>query len=363
MKTIVVLAGTTPWSVLVFCKQAKGQGVHTLVVCTDEKYRKKLASNIYVDEAELCSNQNLVDFLLNHQDFPAREDIMLIPTTDVLCRILADSFHKLKERFLIGMTSPEKVETFTDKRKAHVAAQKAGLLCPQSVILSVDNCDESLQMSSFSFPVIVKPLDSSSHKSLGFKFKILSSISELNVFMESLADTHSSLICQEYIPGGDSSCLFYVFYRTKDGRIFSCQGEKTLQSNGIMTIGTTKTDDRLSAVCEEFLSKTGYYGLGGIEFKVYDNKFYFIEMSTRSEGFLPVAGMCGVPVIEAVLGELTGDMPKSRKQENGVRYIVGLGWLIHRLRTKAIGKLFTEFFSFLFSSNSHFVEHYVGWRY
>lgn len=362
MKEVVVLAGSTPWSVLAFCMKAKRLGVHTRVVCADEKYRKKLASNIYVDDAELCFNQNLIDFLLNHQDFPAREDIMLVPTTDVLCRILADNFHKLENRFLIGMTSPEMVETFTDKRKAHLAAQAAGLLCPQSVILSLDDYNESL-MPSFSFPVIVKPLDAASHKLLGFKFKILSCTSELNVFVKSLADTHSNLICQEYIPGEDSSCLFYVFYRTKDGMLFSCQGEKTLQSNGIMTVGTTKVNDRLSTVCEEFLSKTGYYGLGGIEFKVYDDNYYFIEMSTRSEGFLPVADMSGVPIIDAVLGELTGDMPEPCGQENGVRYIAGLGWLIHRLRTKALGTLFTEFFSFVFSSKSHFVEHYVGWRY
>jgi len=362
MKTIVVLAGTTPWSVLVFCMKAKVQGVHTLVVCTDEKYRKKLASNKYVDEAELCDTQNLVDYLLNHKDFPVREDIMLIPTTDVLCRILADNYHELEERFLIGMTSPEMVDTFTDKRKAHVAAQTAGLLCPQSVILSVDNYNESL-MKSFSFPVIVKPLDAASHKLLGFKFKIFSSTSDLTFFVKSLADTHSNLICQEYIPGGDSSCLFYVFYRTKDGRIFSCQGEKTLQSNGIMTIGTTTANDRLSTICEEFLSRTGYCGLGGIEFKVIDNNYYFIEMSTRSEGFLPVADMCGVPVVDAFLGDLTGNMPEPQMQENGVQYIAGLGWLIHRLQTKEIGKLFKDFFFFVFSPKSHFVEHYVGWRY
>lgn len=362
MKYIVVLAGTTPWSVLIICKQAKKQGVHTLVVCSDEKYKEKLASNKYVDEAQVCLNHELVDFLMNHQGFPAREDIMLIPTTDVLCQILSEDYHKLNSRFLIGMTSPEMVDAFTDKQKAHVAAQAAGLLCPQSVILDVDNYDESL-LSAMPFPVIVKPLGAASHKALGFKFRVFFQENELKDFIKSFPGSRAHLICQEYIPGEDASCLFYVFYRKEDGTVYSCQGEKTLQSNGIMTIGTTKDDARLSDISEKFLSAVGYCGLGGIEYKVYDGKYYFIEMSTRSEGFLPVADMCGVPATDALIADLTGCWPSVSKQVNDVRYIAGLGWVMHRLKTKKIGKLICELFSFLFSSKSHFVEHYVGWKY
>ena len=69
-------------------------------------------------------------------------------------------------------------------------------------------------------------------------------------------------------------------------------GVKTLQSppgNGIMAIGETQENPELMRICRDFLSRIDYKGIGGLEFKYFNGKYYFIEMSIRIDGFISIS--------------------------------------------------------------------------
>ena len=107
------------------------------------------------------------------------------------------------------------------------------------------------------------------------------------------------VICQEFIPGGDNKAFFYIFHRNEKGVLHYVLGRKVVQNPpqaGIMAKGIVEENQDLSNICSTFLNKINYVGIGGIEFKEYNGKYYFIEMSTRLEGFFKIGNIAGVPL-------------------------------------------------------------------
>src|SRR5690606_6357844 len=124
-----------------------------------------------------------------------------------------------------------------------------------------------------------------------FKIKVIKDKQEFIAFSEDCLRNGATLLCQEFVPGGNDTSYYYIFYRNKDGEIFENMGRKTLQSTssgGIMVKGVTCYNSELSELCKGFLSSIDYVGIGGVEFKKYNGKYYFIEMSVRLEGFFKI---------------------------------------------------------------------------
>lgn len=192
------------------------------------------------------------------------------------------------------------VEVFNNKGKAEVVAANSGLLVPKSKILSCE-IDVSLVLKDFSFPIIVKPRDSESGKKLNFKVLVFQDKESFLRQMNELLSMGDSLLCQEFIPGGDENSYFYLFYRGTKDVVYDNIGVKTMQSprgHGIMAKGQLVDNEELQVICREFLSNIDYKGIGGIEFKKYNGKYYFIEMSTRMEGFFLISSKSNVSLGE-----------------------------------------------------------------
>src|SRR5690606_34078971 len=64
----------------------------------------------------------------------------------------------------------------------------------------------------------------------------------------------------------------------------------------LMAKGIVEDNKELSEFCKIFLDKINYTGIGGIEFKEHNGKYYFIEMNTRVEGILKIGNLAGVPL-------------------------------------------------------------------
>ena len=131
-------------------------------------------------------------------------------------------------------------------------AKANGLTVPRTTCIN-DMQDVEKVADTFTFPVIIKPLSVEHGEQIGFKYKILNR----NGFMqEDLWNSLSgNLLCQEYIPGSDNSYWFYVFFRSGQGDVTECMGVKTMQSNGIMAVGTTRYNPELAQVAREFLKR------------------------------------------------------------------------------------------------------------
>jgi len=150
---------------------------------------------------------------------------------------------------------------------------------------------------------------------------------------------------------------YYLFYRANDGSIIENIGRKTLQSTpngGIMAKGIVEYNTELATISRGFLNKIDYKGIGGIEFKKYNEKFYFIEMSTRLEGFFKIAEISNSPLSLLSYYDLSHNIKKrdallNSKQNDGMMYMDFIPTLVTKVKSRKyisfIGDVFNAIFS------------------
>ena len=198
-------------------------------------------------------------------------------------------------------------------------------------------------ISDFEFPVILKPRAIYLKKGVDFKIKVIRDEEEFLSFCAKYIENKSTLLCQEFVPGGNDTSYYYIFYRNKSNNILENIGRKTLQSTpdgGIMLKGLTEYNEQISELCKNFLNTIDYQGIGGIEFKKYNGQFYFIEMSVRLEGFYKIceASNYSLSLISYydIAGLETPSTLKSAKQIDGVVYTDLISTLKYHLKNKNI---------------------------
>ena len=362
MKDIVVLAGTTAWSVLSLCKSAVEHGAKAYCVCVGLSRTMDYSRNKYVTESYNVELDNLQkfweDFFYWHQ---FQEKPILFTVYDGVCLLVDENRGFYESHFDLCLPSSPIVRAFNDKSLAGDVASANGMTVPKTIhIKEASQIDVVCQ--SFSFPVIVKPTTAKEHGILKFKMKVLENTDEFRCFSNRLLEDQSHFVCQEYIKGEDNKCKFYIFYRNQKGNVVECMGEKTLQDDGIMAIGTTEFDEVLAKSCRLFVEKIDYVGIGGIEVKLHNGKYYFIEMSTRTEGFVAISDMAGVSLSEAAFLDKNGMAFPDNRQIDGVRYVAPLLFIHNRIHRKQYFRLFSEVSAIAFDKKAHFVSRFLGTR-
>ena len=119
----------------------------------------------------------------------------------------------------------------------------------------------------------------------------------------------------------------------------------------------------LSIVSREFLNKINYVEIGGIEFKKHNDQYYFIEMSPRTEGFLPISDMAGVLCAKAAL---EWDLYEStnyadRRQQESVKYVSGITKMICNIRDLKLGMFMRDLFDAVCVKDIFFIEVYFDY--
>lgn len=354
MKDIVVLAGSTPWSVLSLCKSASKNKAKAYIVCINNGWGRKYIKSRYVYKAydiDEASINSLWQQFFKENHFA--EKPILYVTNDYVCQVVEQNRAFYEACFDLCMASSYIIHSFIDKNLAAIEAEKHGLAVPMTLEIHQEADLDGIR-DSFKFPAIVKPVTFRDHSKVGFKTQVCETEQQLKEFVKQHLVNGINLQCQEFIKGEDKDCVFYQFYRDKDGNVTECMGEKTLQTEGIMTIGTTKLDVELAAMCKSFLNSIDYKGIGGIEFKKYSGKYYFIEMSTRTEGFLPVSDMAGVSLAEASYLSMNGLRFKTQRQNEDIQYVVFMTLLIASFREKGFIYACKRLLGVLFSPKAHF---------
>src|SRR5690625_4028838 len=150
-----------------------------------------------------------------------------------------------------------------------------------------------------------------------------------------------------------------MFYRASDGKIWENMGRKILQSppgGGIMAKGKVEYNKKLSDISRKFLEEIDYKGIGGIEFKYLDNRFYFIEMNVRVEAILQITENSGVPMSLASYYDFNGMNASLKKledepQQDGHVYMAFIPTMVTRIKTRNIIGLMKDLTSAIFSKN------------
>lgn len=357
MKDIVIFAGSSPYSVISLCMAARKHGGNAYVICFDfdlDIYKKSR----YVSEYYSVRNESIITFIKDFfKTHLFEEKPILFSTTDINCERIVVNRSFFEDYFEVSLPNNYIIDSFNNKSIADEVAIQNGLLTPQTRSI-FNKTDVDSAFRSLNFPVIIKPFSTRESDFIGFKFKILYK-NEFISSCDQILKHKKAFLCQEYISGLDAENKFYIFYRNKKGCIISCMGEKTLQINGIMTIGTVKYEKTLSDTCEAFLKKINYIGIGGLEFKAFNGQLYFIEMSTRTEGFLPISDMANCSIAEVAYLDLNNrTIDWNTLPIDCSQYVVFFSWFTNRILSRKILLFVIEMIRILFNRNVYCVEKY-----
>jgi predicted ATP-grasp superfamily ATP-dependent carboligase len=131
----------------------------------------------------------------------------------------------------------------------------------------------------------------------------------------------------EVIPGEDRELLYFVFYRSADGRIwhFSGRKERVLPVHfGSASFVVSMEAEDLDRVSITFLEKLDYRGLGGIEFKrdARDGSLKLIEFNPRFGLWDALGQRFGVDTAAvAYLDAIGAELPEPGRGRMGVRWV------------------------------------------
>lgn len=362
MKDIVITAGSAVGSVLALATSIRSKiNCRVFVICTDLRTSKIIGASKFVDEVIFIKQNTELEYINSIKEWWASTSFDDKPifyfTNDSSCYFVDNHREWFESKFELCLPSSNIIQTFTEKGKAEVKAQEAGLFVPKTQIIN-NAADIDRVVDEFVFPVILKPRATYLKNTINFKTKIIENKENFTALVLKLIVDSNTLLCQEFIPGGEQSSFYYLFFRTKEGLIYENMGRKVLQAppeGGIMAKGLVEYNSVLAEISKEFLNEINYIGIGGIEYKKHNKRFYFIEMSVRLEGFFKIAEISGTPLavfsyyhfsdLQSKIEEL-----EPIEQENDIIYTDIIITLITRLNSKKYLSVFNDVFSAIFNS-------------
>lgn len=353
MKDIVILVGSANGSALALIRAIKKEvACKAYVLCTNKRTAEIIASSKYVNEVHnIASSDEEVTYVGEIKEWYAtksfEEKPILYFTFDTACYYIDNNRKWFEEKFELCLPSSEIIKTYTQKGIAEVKASEAGLTVPKTQIINSEQDIKEIE-DNFLFPVILKPRATYLKANIDFKIKIITNKEEFVSETTNLIKNNNSLLCQEFIPGDDKTSFYYLFYRGTDGSIHENIGRKTLQSTpngGIMVKGLVEYNNELSQICCDFLKEIDYKGIGGIEFKNFNDEFYFIEMSTRLEGFFKIAEISNSPLSLLSYYDISNMVEERNelvdsKQVDGMVYMDFISTLVTKIKQR-------KYFSFI----------------
>jgi len=304
LKPCVILAEAAVGSTVGMIRSigSRAVPVYVLVVTDDRKLASIYRKSRYCQDALAIRGGSSADYVceyvlewLKKQGFAARP--VLIPITDRLCTFVAECRDRFAEAFDICMPQNDVLLDMLDKTRANLRAEQAGLVVPQAgSAATLDEIEPLLQ--KVPCPVILKPTWWKQRGKRYFKAQQCHNKEQAIELAARLIKDGATILVQQYIPGGDDSVEVYMFYRSRDGStIYGCSGYKLRQippGAGSMAAGRAAVLPHVIKMSNEFLERIDYRGLGGIEYKRFNDNSYFIEMSVRPEGFHTLAIKAGV---------------------------------------------------------------------
>lgn len=364
MKDVVITVGSANGSALALIRAIKKKiACKAYVLCTNQRTAGLIASSKYVNEVYLIADKGEQEYITEIMKWHATKSFdekpILYFTFDTACYYVDNNRQWFEDNFTLCLPSTEIIQTYTQKGLAETAAERAGLAVPKTDI--IDTTDDIEQViNTFSFPVIIKPRATYLRGNINFKIKVFDNKEGFRTEAKRIISNNNSLLCQEFIPGGNDTAWYYLFHRDSEGHIYDSMGKKTLQSSangGIMLKGCSEYNDSISQICHLFLNTIDYKGIGGIEFKYHNGKYYFIEMSTRLEGFYQITENAGMPLSLIYYYDLNGEKEelkifRNKKQNDGLVYIDLYGTIINRIKSKKLISLTGELFNATFNAKT-----------
>lgn len=279
-----------------------------------------------------------------HLDFLVRlarslpEKPVLFPTGDDTVLCYARHEDSLKKDFRFAGPSAEIVRKTATKDALFETARELGIAVPETY--APGSLDEVRAFAGIiPYPCLIKPARPSSwhRRPIQDTLRRISGGTEKTIVVrhadalvnayQQIAAIDPNVVVSEVIPGEDRELLYFVFYRSHDGRIwhFSGRKERTLPVHfGSASFVVSMEAEDLDRVSIMFLEKLGYRGLGGIEFKrdARDGSLKLIEFNPRFGLWDALGQRFGVDTASvAYLDAIGTELPEPRRGRTGVRWV------------------------------------------
>ena len=266
-----------------------------LVICPDPK----------------VAAQNYVQFLV---DWGKTQNIkpVLYPVSDEFVLTCSRESQNLAPYYEFVMPNHLTMVKMSSKQGLISTAVEAGIPAPQT-ITPEDVQDVEAIATRLSYPVILKPVESASwhipeivsllRKSVfsgRVKVVLCHNAAELLRAYLKIAVHDDRMIIQELIPGPDENLVYISFYLNRQSKPLAMFAGRKLRvlpvGFGSASYVRSFRDLDLQRVALQLLSRVGYQGLGGLEFKkdVRDGQYKLIEFNTRFGMWDGLGVRCGV---------------------------------------------------------------------
>jgi D-aspartate ligase len=249
-------------------------------------------------------------------------DWVLFPTRDETVATFSRHRDALAEFYKVTTAEWTSVEWAWDKAKTYELADKLGIPCPQTFVVSGIN---ELQALGSRLPLAIKPaIKENFFYVTGAKAWRANTAEELERLYEN-AIRHippQEILIQEIIPGDGrdqySYCAFYQNGRPHSTLVARRTRQHPREFGRAATYVETAEEPVIEGLSEQFLKAIQYHGLVEIEFKrdPRDGKFKLLDVNARPWGFHGLGAACGV------------DFPY-------LAYADQMGWPIEPARAKA----------------------------
>lgn len=288
------------------------RAVSRTVICRIEDWKAK------IEELELPSQGTL-----------------LFPTNDEAVEWLCAHYDEYKNRFALGVPSPEVIELFNNKRTAYRYAVAHQVPCPECWYPDTLAEVETLS-SSLPYPVVVKPaIMYSFHATFGKKAFRCDNAEELMVIYQRIADADyplESILIQEFLSGGPKHLYSYGVMAADGKSLVSIQANRIRQNpmdfGNSTTFAVTCDIPAIETQSVSLLAETKYFGLGEVEW-MWDEKaqqYKFLEINTRAWKWHTLSNMLGFSFIVAMIDWFDGIEENTRHTSN-IKHAKQVGWV------------------------------------
>lgn len=219
-------------------------------------------------------------------------DAVLFLTEEATVRTVSQYRDVIQDKFRIRLPPHETLMDLMHKERFQRLAEH--LNAPISRAVWLRSLDDLQQVYALAFPCVVKP--TVKDYVYGARFKkgyVVKSPEEVMELADMILPVARELIVQEWIEGGDSEVYFCLQYVGKEGEtVVSFTGRK-IRSWPPRIGGTAsctaawEVADHLQQLTAEFFKRTGFVGMGSMEFKrdTRSGNYYMIEPTVSRTDF------------------------------------------------------------------------------
>lgn len=249
---------------------------------------------------------------------------VLFLTEEATVRTISQYRDVIQEKFRVRLPPHHVLMDLMHKERFQRLADGYG--APIGAAVWLRNINDLQHLNTLTFPCVVKP--TIKDYTYGAQFKkgyVVKTSDEVEELAHLILPVARELLVQEWIEGGDSEVYFCLQYVGEKGEtIISFTGQK-IRSWPPRIGGTAsctaawEVADHLRQLTESFFQRTGFVGMGSMEFKrdARNGNFYMIEPTVARTDFQEeVATINGVNIpLYAFLYEL--GLPRSTVTERG----------------------------------------------